>query len=151
MKRLSIILFLSAISIWTVMAQQHPNVEDMHARKWNYILEKISLNADQSSKLKPLFLAYEKAGWELMEEKQETFKKLQREKQSNSEIDFRELNDQYVETEMKKALLLKDYYAKLKKVLAPETIHAYFRAERSFRRDLLKNIDENRRMKRDRM
>ena len=146
MKKLFTILMLFTLSIWTAFAQNHPNVEDMHNRKWNYILEKISLSTDQVSKVKPIFQEYEKAGWKLMEENQKTFKKLHQDKEANIKVNFEEVNERYVEMEMKKALLLKNYYSKLKKVLPPETIHAYFRSERSFRRDLLKNIDVNRRM-----
>jgi hypothetical protein len=137
--------------MWTVLAQSLPNVDDMHARKWDFIMEKISLNTDQVSKVKPIFLEYEKADWMLMEENHKTFKKLQYNKETNKKVNYEEVNDQYVEMEMRKSVLLKNYYAKLKKVLPAETIHGYFRAERSFRRDLLKNIDENRRMKRAKM
>jgi hypothetical protein len=83
-----------------------------------------------------------------MQENHKTFKKLYANKDSQESIDYKEFNDQYVDSEMKKAQLLKDYYVKLQKVLSPQTIHAYFRAERSFRKDLLKEIDENRRLQR---
>ena len=148
MKRLFTLLLFSTLIISSTFAQQHPNVEDMHARKWSYIVDKISLNADQISKVKPIFLEYEKAGWEVMEQNHKTFKKLNENKNTNEKVNFKEINDEYVELEMKKAQQLKNYYSKLQKVLPAETIYAYFRAERSFRRDLLKKIDENRRMKR---
>ena len=54
-----------------------------------------------------------------------------------SEKDYRELNDKMINNEIKRSQYLREYHLKLRKLLNPETLFKYYRAEKSFERQLL--------------
>ncbi|MGB4413732.1 MAG: hypothetical protein WBI53_02455 [Paludibacter sp.] len=121
-----------------------PRVEDMHARKWQYMAEQSNLTPQEAAKVQPIFMEYEKAVWNVLEQNKKYFKKFKEEKRADSKPDFEEMNDRFVNIDIQKAQLLKSYYMKLKKVLPAEKIFNYFNAERSFRKELIKDWRGNR-------
>ncbi len=134
-----VMIMLMMLSVWVVSAQEHPRVEEMHARKWEFIVENAKLTPQQAAKVEPIFMEYEVAVWKLMEQNRDSFKKVFAEKKSQGNPNYEELNDRIINSEMQKAQLLKNYYAKLKKVLPAEIIHKYILTERSFRKELIKD------------
>ena len=57
--------------------------------------------------------------------------------EKNSKPNYSQLNDQYLELEINQAQLFKNYHLKLRKILSPETLFDYYKAERAFKRKLL--------------
>lgn len=134
---LLLLLFLST----AVMAQQppKPNIEELHNKKWAYIVDKVQLTPTEAARVRPLFLEYEKNIWKIIEESKPLFRNFHDKKESRSEADYAEINERFVNSELHKAQLVKNYYSKLKKMLSAESIFKYFNAERSYRKDLIEN------------
>jgi len=106
--------------------------------------EQSNLTPQEAAKVQPIFMEYEKAVWNVLEQNKKYFKKFKEEKRADSKPDFEEMNDRFVNIDIQKAQLLKSYYMKLKKVLPAEKIFNYFNAERSFRKELIKDWRGNR-------
>lgn len=137
MKHYILLLILTCVSFLYAQESNHTNVDELHNRKWDFIVEKAKLSAQESARVKPFFVEYEKAVWTLMERNKDFFRDFYRNKDNRSEAQYAEMNERYVNSEIQKAHLLKNYYAKLKKQLPAESIFKYFNAERSFRKELM--------------
>jgi len=137
MKQLIIVLLLSFTGILFGQESNIPNVDELHNRKWEFIVEKAKLSSQEAARVKPFFLEYEKAVWSLMERNKEFFRDFYRNKENRSEAQYAEMNERLINAEIQKTHLLKSYYVKLKKQLSSESIFKYFNAERSFRKELI--------------
>lgn len=140
-----ILILIMAFST-QLFAQRNMQVEEMHNRKWEFLVEKTKFNDQQAEKIKPVFLEYEASVWKLLESQRDNYHKFRNSTISKSVTDYEKLNDQYVLVEVQKARLLENYYFNLKKQLPPEIIFKYFNAERSFRKELIKNWEGKRNM-----
>ena len=144
MKAKYLILSLFVMIVLNVQAQQrppHPQIEDMHNTKWEEINAKVKLSEQEKTAVYPVFQAYEKAVWDLSKQNREMFKAV-RDKKEGVVLNYEEINNKYIEQEVKLADLLKQYHAKLSKLLPPETLYNYYRAERIYKRQLLQNMPE---------
>lgn len=119
--------------------KNRPKVDEMHARKWQYMVEQAKLSSQEAAKVQPVFMEYEKAVWSLMEQNKDFFKKFKEDKKSQTKPDYEGMNDRFVNIDIQKAQLFKNYYLKLKKILPAEKIFDFFNAERSFRKELIKD------------
>lgn len=141
-------IVLSTLLVLTLAAQAqrerhgHPNVEEMHEKKWQFLMNEVSLSPAEINAVKPVFIDYEKKVWELHMKNREYFR-LSREKKPNGTINYTELNDKAVNSEISQAQLLRSYHMKLRKLLKPETLYYYYQAERKFKRKLLQNMPKN--------
>ncbi len=133
------ILFLILILSSQIFAQRHMQVEEIHNRKWEFLLEKAKLTEQQAEKVKPVFLEYEASVWKLLESQRSDYHKFRNNTTTKTVAEYEKLNEQYVLVEVQKARLLENYYFNLKKQLPPEIIFNFFSAERSFRKELIKN------------
>jgi len=145
-KYLIVALLILNLGLQAQDFKNHPNVADIHARKWEYIVERAKLTPQQAEKIEPVFMEYEEALWKSSEQMRDAFKKFRDEKRSKNKPDYEELNKRFIALDIEKAQLQKNYYLKLKKSLNDETIYNYFGAERSFRKELIKDWPGNRRM-----
>lgn len=116
-----------------------PNADEFHARKWQFILSQVSLSPAEINAVKPVFFHYEKSVWELHQRNIDYYRKY-KEIKSNENINYSELNDNYINQEIKQAQLLRNYHMKLRKLLKPETLFQYYKAERMFKRKLLDHM-----------
>jgi len=135
-----ILLAIVCLLSLTLQAQSNndrPKVEEMHERKWQYIVDRAQLSEKDAALAEPIFKEYEQSVWKLMEKNKPVF--IKNKKQSDQKPNFEELNDKYVNVEIQKAQLLKAYYLKLKKVVSAETIFNMSKAERSFRNELIRD------------
>ena len=136
---LSILMFLS----FTTQAQSQtrvcPNVDEMHERKWQFMMREVSLSPAEAYAVKPIFLNYEKSRWDFHKKNRNYFRKAGDGKK-NTEINYAEMNDRAVNEEIIQAQLLRSYHLKLRKLLKPETLFHYYQAERKFKRNLLHNM-----------
>lgn len=134
------IIFVMLLTIISIQAQQRLSVEDMHERKWKFMVEKMQLSSSVAEKMQPLFIEYESAVWKIMEQNKDAYRKFNQDKRSNSNPDYGQMNERFVNSEMQKAQLMKNYYNKLKKHLSAEQIFNYFETERSFRKELMRDF-----------
>ena len=135
-----VFLFLSAI----INAQENtnaPKVEEMHLRKWNFMVEQAQLTQSEVDVVQPIFMEYEKSLWSQHQQNSEFFK-MGKKSMRNNKPNFAEMNDRYVEFEVKQSQLFKSYHLQLRKVLQPETLFKYYKAEREFKRKLLQGMKE---------
>jgi hypothetical protein len=122
-----------------VSAQENdrPSVEEMHARKWAFIVENSKLSTKEAARIKPIFMEYEQQLWKITEKNKEFFRDFFRDDANRSEEDYEKMNEMYVNAEMQRTQLLKSYYAKLRKQIPASSIFKYLNAERSFRKQLI--------------
>jgi hypothetical protein len=122
--------------------QPFPKVEEMHNRKWQFLVEKSQLSPKDADAVKPVFLEYEKALWSFHAKNGEFFKSIKNRK-NDPTINYSDINDRYADIEVTQAQMFKNYHLKLRKILAPETLFKYYKAEREFKRKLLQNLQDN--------
>jgi len=136
-----IILAVFAFMSNFISAQSKENwakVDEMHAQKWQYLVERSKLTPKEVELVQPVFMEYEKAVWKQHSKNREFFKSV-RNKDKNIKPNYAELNDRYAEIELIQAQQFKAYHVKLRKLLSPETLYKYYKAEREFKRKLLEN------------
>jgi len=140
-KNILIIVFVF-FSTMMISAQEmgvNPNVKEMHAHKWKFMVEQAQLTQNEADAVLPVFMEYEKSVWNQHDKKRNFFLSVQK-LEKNSKPNYSQLNDQYLELEINQAQLFKNYHLKLRKMLSPETLFNYYKAERSFKRKLLKEM-----------
>ena len=112
-----------------------PSPEEMHEKKWEYISTTAQLTEAEQLAVKPIFLQYEEGMWEL-------HKKYRPRRPKGETPDYEELNEKYIQREMEQANLLLSYHEALKKVLTPERLYKYYKAERSHKRHLIYEMQQ---------
>lgn len=135
---LVILILISAI----MNAQENgkrPNVDEMHSRKWQFMVEKAQLTPKEVESVQPIFMEYEKTIWS-QHEKDRDFFRSARERKGNAKPDFSALNDRYAGMDLIQGQLFKNYHLKLRKILQPKTLFRYYHAEREFKRKLLQDM-----------
>lgn len=139
------LLFLMVFINSLLIAQDNrsfPKVEEMHNRKWQFLIEKAELSPKEIETVHPIFMEYEKTVWNFHTKNRDFFKSL-RDIKDNQAINYSEINDRYADVELTEAQLFKSYHLKLRKVLPPETLFKYYRAEREFKRNLIHDLRNN--------
>jgi hypothetical protein len=145
MKKYFILLFtILSLSLQAQGPRELPRVKEMQEQKWQHIVQEAGLTEQEAAKAQPVFMEYEQAVWNLMEKNRSFFMGHKRDKASEKP-DFSKLNENFVNTEIQKAQLLKTYYHKLKKAVSDEKIFKMGAAERSFRKELVKDWQGRRR------
>lgn len=135
-----IILSILLLSFINVQAKnKRPMMDKMYEHKWQVMLSKVKLTQEETARVKPIFINYEKAVWKIHKERISTIMDFKKSK-NNGTIDYTLLNDKYINLEIKQAQLLRNYHLKLKEILKPETLFNYYQAERMFKRKLLRDM-----------
>lgn len=137
------VLILLSTNINAQDIDKSPKVDDMHSQKWQFMVEKAQLTPTDIAKVQPVFMQYEKTMWCQHQQNRNFFKKNFK-KDSNAKPDYAQLNDRYIEMEVKQSQMLKGYHLQLCKLLSPETLFRYYRAEREFKRKLLQDMQDHR-------
>ncbi|NLI72033.1 MAG: hypothetical protein GX361_04800 [Bacteroidales bacterium] len=138
--RVNILLILLFASFFSIQAQhgirkRNFDVTTFHEKKWNFMMSKVALSPAEINAVKPIFMEYEKKNWELHKQIRQLFR--QTRNGNMTEKDYRELNDKMINNELKRSQYLREYHLKLRKLLNAETLFNYYRAEKSFERQLL--------------
>ncbi len=136
------LLFIFTFICLIVNAQERPpfpKVEEMHNRKWQFIVEKTKLTQVESDATLPVFMEFEKAVWAFHAKNGEFFH-FTKDKMKDPNVNYSDINDRYVEMGMTQAQMFKNYHLKLRKILPAETLFRYYKAEREFKRELLKDF-----------
>lgn len=134
---LIITMTISFNSIWARNIEQaRITPEEMQEKKWEYIRKEAKLTTEEAELVKPLFTEYEDKIWQLHEK--------HRQKKANTDPNYEEINESYIKHEIDRTEYLKEYHAKLKKVLSPEKLYNYYHAEKSYKRCLINEMKDNR-------
>ena len=139
------ILFLLAFLNTTAFAQDNtkfPKIEDLHERKWQILITQAQLSPKEAENVKPVFIEHENLVWKLHQGNHEFFKSALK-NAKNVKPNYAALNDRYIDNEFKEAQLSKIYHIKLRKILDPETLFRYYKAERDFKRKLLHDLQDH--------
>lgn len=113
--------------------------DDIIAKKWEFILQKTNLSAEDAMKVEPLFKATELETWSLVTKNRAIMKK-SRNKNLTGNVDYEALNEALINFQVESAQNQKNYYLKLKAVVAPDVINRLLGAEKSYKRELMKNV-----------
>ena len=146
MKNIKYIILLILVQftglIYAQENQSLPKVDEMHNRKWEFLVDKTKLTPKQIEDVQPVFMEYEKALWNFHVKNVEYFKSF-RSRKNDPTLNYSEINDRYAEIEVTQAQFFKSYHLKLKKILPPETLYKYYHAEREFKKNLLQNLQNH--------
>jgi hypothetical protein len=137
---LGMLVFLSS----TAIAQDNnkiPKIDELHALKWQSLSTRAKLTPKEIEIVKPVFMEYEQSVWKMHQEKHEFFKSALKDVKT-VKPNYADLNDRYVDYELKEAQMFKSYHLQLRKLLQPETLFKYYKAEREFKRKLLKDLQD---------
>jgi len=147
MKTTKYMLICLIIMIGQVLQAQEnekfQRIEEMHNQKWQFLVSQAQLSPDDVTKVESIFMSYEKSVWELHQQNREFFKSAMKDAKKSTP-NYAELNDRYVDFEFKQAQLFKNYHCQLRKLLQPETLFKYYKAEREFKRKLLQDFQDRR-------
>jgi hypothetical protein len=137
----TMIAILLLVSSYTVAQELKPrhSVEEIQQMKWKMIVEATKMSAKDIELIQPFFLEHEKSMWNLHQQKRMFFK-TEQQKDGEDKVNYAQLNDQYVEFEVKEAELVKKYHSQIKKLLSPQSLYVYYKAEREFKRKLLDDM-----------
>lgn len=127
--------FLSAFQCYDSPDQ----IEEMHMHKWQILVTEAQLTPKEIEAVHPVFMEYESSVWKLHQQKRDFFKSALK-NAKNIKPNYAELNDRYVEYEFKEVQLFRNYHLQLRKLMEPETLFKYYKAERSFKRKLLQDL-----------
>jgi hypothetical protein len=140
---LLVLLLLGSAFLQAENTDDFPKIEEMHNHKWEFLVAQAQLSADEIEKVKPVFMNYEKTIWDLHQQNREFFKSAMK-NEKKVKPNYADLNDRYVDFEFKQAQLFKNYHMQLRKLLQPETLFKYYKAEREFKRKLLQDFHDKR-------
>ena len=137
-----ILLTLSSF-LYAAENEGFPKIEDMHMQKWQTLMSEVQLTPKEVESVQPVFMEYEKSVWDLHQQKREFFRSALKDIKK-VKPNYAELNDKYVDFEFREVQLFKNYHLKLRKLLQPETLFKYYKAEREFKRKLLRDFHDHR-------
>ncbi|NRF39809.1 hypothetical protein [Pedobacter foliorum] len=146
MKNLTIIALLFIFPI-LAMAQRPDNKkrEEIESYKIAYLTQKLELSTEEAKIFWPIYNDYQKELSELRKERGQkmiSFKKMPEiDEMSDSEVQALIVND--FDFKQKDLNLDKKYYAKLKSSLPIKVIGKYYRAQETFKRELLSRYRNN--------
>ena len=117
-------------------------IEEMHERKWQNLITQAQLSPNEIEMVKPVFLQYEQTIWKMHQENRDAFRAALN-NAKNVKPNYADLNERYVNYQFKEAQLFKNYHIKLRKLLQPETLFKFYKAERDYKRILLREFQDH--------
>lgn len=141
MKTKSLILCIFTLSSMISFSQENTvqkSLEEIQSKRIAFITERVNFTPEEAQAFWPLYN-------ELRLKKAELNKKIRNKiepNQNSNSTDYKKLNEEKIDAELKKALLEKEYYLKYKQILSEEKIYKLYKAEREFRKILLKEIQQ---------
>lgn len=119
--------------------RQFPKVEDMHNRKWQFLVSKAQLSQKEVDAVQPVFMEYEKGLWDFHNKNGEFFKSVLRNRNDNN-VNYDEITDRIAQTKITEAFMFRNYHQKLKKILSSEKLFRYYGAENEYKQTLLRTL-----------
>ena len=136
------IFFLSAL-IYSSFAEEkkQERLDELLQERTEYICSKIGLTPEEKEKFIPLYIEFQKKRMSMYEKDNLFHCKKNKEKKSYTEEDYREMNEFYTNEKLNNATLDKVYYEKFREILPESKIYNMFQAERAYKHDLIKRVE----------
>lgn len=135
------ILFSSKVFAQGDKEHRHFDREVFQAKKNAFITAEVGLTPEEAAKFIPLCNELQQKMFEVGRECRKLSKEL-RQKESPTETDYSKINDVCLEVKLKEATLEREYYEKFEKILSPEKLYKYRRAEYKFARSFMGRPDD---------
>jgi len=116
-------------------------LNDLLQKRTEYICSKIGLTAEEKAKFAPLYTEFQQKRMELFQNDDLGLRKRREDKSSFTEQDYRAINESYINEKLNKAALDRTYYEKFRAILPESKIFAMFQAERMYRHDLIRQVE----------
>ncbi len=110
--------------------------ENFRAKRAAFITERVKLTPEEAQVFWPLCNELQEKKFELNKPLRENWKKLRDSKKEMTSEEYLKIIDMNADIKLKEAQLDKEYLEKFKKVLSPEKIFKYQRAEEEFMRQM---------------
>ena len=135
------VLFSSEVLAQGDKEHRHFDREAFQAKKNAFITAEVGLTPEEAAVFIPLCNELQQKMFEIGRDCRKLSKEI-RHKKSPAEADYSKVNDECLGVKLKEATLEKEYYEKFKKILSPEKLYKYRRAEYKFARSFMKGPDD---------
>ena len=151
MYRIFFIIFVtvSVMIAFGVSAQQkkvvrnHFDREVFETKRNAFITAEVGLTPEEAAQFIPLCNELRQKKFEIGRECRKLNRKIRLQKES-TDADYQKVIDANLAVDIEEGQLNKEYFEKFKKILSPEKIYKYMRAEQKFVRIYMKDIREGR-------
>jgi hypothetical protein len=136
------IFFLSAL-IYSSFAEEkkQERLDELLQERTEYICSKIGLTPEEKEKFVPLYKEFQQKRMGMYEKDNRFHFKKINEKKSYTEEEYREMNEFYTNEKLNNATTDKIYYEKFREIIPESKIYGMFQAEKAYRRDLIKRVE----------
>lgn len=138
-----LVLTFGQISFSPLMAQgkeDDSSLDRLKSQKVAFLTERIGLSEKDAQLFWPLYNEMSEKMDKLWDEKKKNINKLYHSKEPLSEAEKEVVLDEYVDYNLKKAKLEKEYHEKFKKILTIDQIIKYYGAEHEFKKKMLHQL-----------
>jgi len=132
---------LSSVICSFAEEKKQERLEELLQERTEFICSKIGLTPEEKVKFIPLYKEYQKKRINLYEKDNLFHHGKKKDKKSYTEEYYREMNEFYTNERLNNATLDKIYYEKFREILPESKIYNMFQAERSYRHDLIKQVE----------
>ena len=146
MKKMKYISMLVVVILFTTIAfgqkQQQgkrPTKEKVKALKIAHITSKLNLTTEEAQKFWPIYNEFEAKMSEFRKKRKEKHKKGEA-KPKMTDAELEKMMNNHFDVEQKQLNLKKEYHTKFKAVLPIQKVAKLYKAEHSFKRELLKKM-----------
>ena len=117
--------------------------ERFNAQRIAFFTERLRLTPKESQEFWPVYNEYQDKKNKIIEKRRELNRNLVQNQQTLSDKEIEALGDQYVETMIEEAQLLKTYHARFKEVLPTRKVPRIYHTENQFKTYLLRQIQQS--------
>ncbi|MDR1729225.1 MAG: hypothetical protein LBR52_00995 [Prevotellaceae bacterium] len=122
-------------------SDKQERMNELLQKRTEYISSKIGLTPEENVKFISLYNEFQQKRMELFKKNDIGMRKKKENKNSFTEQDYQKINEAYINEKLNKATLDRVYYEKFKEILPESKIFAMFQAERLYRQDLIKQVE----------
>lgn len=139
-KTISILLFILAINLNTLNAQEKPSREKIEALKIAFITEKLSLTEKQAQQFWPMYNSLQSEKNVIRKGLNISDRNTKPKIEDLTDAELKSLVQAKFESQEKILLLEKNYFQKYQSVLSMKQIALLYQAEKDFRKEILERI-----------
>ncbi len=139
---LTIFLFIPSFTLWSqerrTNEQRRQHLEEFRAKRVDFFTKEIGLTEAESKEFWPVFNELEEKKFELNRNMRREIRKIrdiQNAGNSVSAAEYDRVTNIIIETREKELELEREYLKKIQKILSPEKVFKYLRAEHRFARE----------------
>jgi hypothetical protein len=121
-------------------AERQKRWEEMKVKRAAFFTERIGMTSEEAQQFWPIYNELQDKKGALNEKIHKIHHNAQKDEKGERILDYEKLNDETISIKVQEANLDKIYYQKFKTVLSAEKIYRFYRAERDWAGELLKQI-----------